>query len=359
MAAVYVASMGDASGKSDFCAVLAKKLQANGKNVGFLMPISIDPGANDKDVHFMKQVLGLDEPVTLLRPVSITADNLKNTLGEEDPSWLREVKNACAKVSEGKDAVVMEGFSGFRAGSDSAKAAARIADAIGAKIMLLVPYEPELKADRIIAAARVVGDSILGIVINGVPEGEIDAIKEKTVAVLEGNDIKVLGILPEGLSLFTASISELVEHVGGSILNSEEHTGDLVESLMVGALSQDSGLSYLSLKNNKAVVTRGDHADIQLAALNTSTRCLVLTENIQPLPAVLSRARELGVPIVVVEKDTVGTIEALQGAMGVAGFYNEEKLEKMMQVFQENIDLDTIIQIAQTNVEPAPEQASE
>ena len=56
-------------------------------------------------------------------------------------------------------------------------------------------------------------------------------------------------------------------------------------------------MTYFRRKPNKAVITGGDRADIQLAALETSTRCLILTGNLYPSPAVLNRAEELCVPV--------------------------------------------------------------
>jgi len=341
MSAIYVTSIGEAPGRVDFCGALAKKLQKDGKKVGFLLPVSLDPGKKDKDVEYMKHVLSLDEPLTLMRPVSISVNDFNNSLGDEVPYWLQKVQNAFTSVSDGKDIVVLEGVSDSAAGA-SIRVDARIASSLDAKIILFEQYTPKLVPDRIISAARSIRDNLIGVVISNVPEGDIEKVKKKLVSVLEENDITVLGILPSGLSLFTMSIDELAEHVGGSILNAIDHSGNLVASLMTGALSPDSGISYLGLKDNKAVITRGDHADIQLAALSTSTACLVLTENIQPLPSILNRAEELEVPIIVVEKDTVSTLEALEVAMGSAGFYNEDKLQKLMKAIEENIDVSKI-----------------
>ena len=109
-------------------------------------------------------------------------------------------------------------------------------------------------------------------------------------------------------------------------------------------MSADSALSYLTLKPNKAVITRGDRPDIQLAALETSTRCLVLTGNQEPTPSILSRAQELDVPIVVVESDTTGTMEALEGVFDKAGFRHGRQLERMGQILERYLDWETVCQ---------------
>lgn len=112
----------------------------------------------------------------------------------------------------------------------------------------------------------------------------------------------------EGQGVLSISVRELAEIVQGEMLNSAEKSEELVENLMVGAMCVDPSPTYFNLRSNKAVVTRGDRADIQLGALETSTKCLILTGGIKPIPSVMQVAEEKGVPIIVVEKDTPATL---------------------------------------------------
>ena len=308
MAALYVTSTGEAAGRSALCAGLGRKLQARGRKVGFLKP---GAAGGDADIEFMKQALGLQEPVDQLGPA---AD---------------KVEEAYARVSQGKDVVLIEGAV---AGSPAGKA------------IVVVPYERNMAADSVVSAAKALGDSLLGVVINLVPEHRIPILKAGLVRDVEASGIKVLGVLPDDRALFTITVGQLAEHIGGTILNSQDRSGELVESLMVGALSFDSATSYLATKANKAVITRGDHSDIQLAALNTSTRCLVLTDNIDPTPTIMSRALELDVPIVLVEKDTTSTLEALEGLFEKASLYEQKKADRLAQLVKQYLDLNRILE---------------
>ena len=290
----------------------------------------------------MKQLLGLDEQVESLCPVSASVEELAAGVDETEPPWLKKMEEACSSVSQGKDFVLVEGLPGFEAGSDAARIAGRIVDALKAKAMLFVPHDADVEQDRIVAAAKMLGDNLLGVVLNAVPERRIDLVKSGIVASLERDGVRVLGVLPEDRALLGVTVGELAEHVGGSILNSQDRSNELVENLMVGAMSVDSALTYLGLKSNKAVVTRGDRPDIQLAALETSTRCIVLTGNIEPPPSILSRARELEVPIVIVEKDTTSTMEALESVFDKVAFCNGEKMERLGQILEKGLDLEAV-----------------
>ena len=108
------------------------------------------------------------------------------------------------------------------------------------------------------------------------------------------------------------NVGELAELIQGEILNCPEQSGELVENLMVGAMCVDPAPHYFNLKSDKAVITRGDRADIQLGALETPTKCLILTGGAKPLPNILQRAEEKQVPIIVVEKDTAATLSELE-----------------------------------------------
>jgi BioD-like phosphotransacetylase family protein len=111
-------------------------------------------------------------------------------------------------------------------------------------------------------------------------------------------------------------------------------------------MSPDPAVSYLSLKQDKAVVTRGDRPDIQLGALRTLTSCLILTNNTNPLPIILSLAKTAKVPIVIVKDDTMRTIQALEGVLDKATFSHEKKVERLEQLLEQHLDLEFIYQAA-------------
>jgi BioD-like phosphotransacetylase family protein len=219
-------------------------------------------------------------------------------------------------------------------------------ETLGAKAIIIVSYETSLQASQIVDAAKALAGHLLGVVINAVPQRRMESVKATLVKSIEQIGIRVLGVLPEDRALLTVSVGELAEHLGGSIINLPERSDNLVEAVMVGAMSPDPAISYLSLKQNKAVVTRGDRPDIQLGALRTSISCLVLTNNINPLTNILSLANAGKVPIVIVKDDTIHTMEALEGVLDKAKFSHEKKVERLEQLLEQHLDLESIYQTA-------------
>ena len=109
-----------------------------------------------------------------------------------------------------------------------------------------------------------------------------------------------------------ASVARIAERLQAEVLCCSESLDGVVENLMIAAMTVDSGLDYFSRKDNKAVIVRGERPDCQLAALATSTRCLVLTGGVKPHVQVQSLAEEKGVPLLLTSQDTLTTVAEVE-----------------------------------------------
>jgi BioD-like phosphotransacetylase family protein len=107
---------------------------------------------------------------------------------------------------------------------------------------------------------------------------------------------------------------------------------------MIGAMSAGSALTYFRQRPNKAVITGGDRHDLQIAALETSTRCLILTGGQQPSSVVLQRAQEVEVPIIVVKPDTLTTLRTVEPIFGNTAMHQHRKSEYFQDICEERFD---------------------
>ncbi|HLA45498.1 MAG TPA: DRTGG domain-containing protein, partial [Aggregatilineales bacterium] len=112
----------------------------------------------------------------------------------------------------------------------------------------------------------------------------------------------------------------------------------LVENLTVGAMTVESALPRFRRQLNKAVVTGGDRADIQAAALETSTTVLVLTGNLHPSPAILKMAEERGVAVLLVRHNTIHAVEAIEKIFGRTRLGQAEKLNRFQAMIADHLD---------------------
>jgi len=318
LVALYVTSSVEGSGKTTVSAGLGKLLLGRGLKVGFLKPVIADsknqPGQSNDSV-LMKHLLAIEESADSLGPVFRDESDLKDG-----------IKKAYAAISGGKDMVIIEGLSGQ---------APSIVEGLDARVIAVEAYP------RSLADYRSLGRRLLGVVINKVPRSRLEAIRSEMAAQLAG--VKILGIMPEDRALLSLTVSELAERIHGEIPQGTGKAAELVENIMLGAMYVDSGLDYFGRKANKAVVLRSDRPDMQLAALETSTRCLVLAGKTAPIPAVLARAEDQNIPVITVKENVATVVTSIESALSQTRF-SAEKLPRLTEIMGRHFDSQSVYQ---------------
>lgn len=332
MAALYVTSLQAGAGKTAVCAGLARHLDGDGRKVGYFKPMVADikeKAVVDSDAVFIRRVLRLKETAADLCPVITGGGDLA-----------REIKKAYDKVAGGKDVVIVEGVWRLRPGAEPVEAAYEVVKALKAKVIVVEPYSEELTATDLSARYRGFGEHLLGVVVNRVPVRRLGQVAEQ----MSSAGAVVLGVLPEDRVLFGLTVGEIAEQVEGEILNDAARSGEVVENFMLGAMVVDSGPDYFGRRANKAAVLRGDRPDMQLAALETSTRCLVLSGGVEPTYSVLTSAKDKGIPIILARGDTGSVVNTIEIALGRPRFNQPKKLPRLLKIMEKHFDYKAVEQ---------------
>jgi BioD-like phosphotransacetylase family protein len=343
LVALYITST-ESAGKTALCAGIGRKLLEGGLKVGFMKPVHIiETGNADgcEDVAFIQDTLKLAESEELICPIRLSQHELWLSLTEGLANFSQKLKQAYHKISQGKDVVVMEGLGSLGADKVSTLACYVVADTLEAGVIIVVPYSTNIDVSKIIQVGKKV-KHLVGVIINLVPRSKIETVENQLTASFKEAGIKVLGVFPEVRSLLGISVGELAQVLDGEILTSRDKADEIVENVMVGAMTVDSGVTYFNRKENKAVIVRGERADMQLAALETSTKCLIVTDDVRPLPFVIVRAQEKHVPIIVIKQGTSAAITGIEEALAKAGFRSCRKLETFGKVLDNYLDFQTI-----------------
>ena len=335
MTALYVTSLAGGAGKTTICAGLAKHYLGDGRNVGFLKPIIADIRSSleavDQDAAFIRRILALEEPIENLCPVISNHSTLAN-----------RIKEAYAKVAKGKDLVIVEGVWRQRPGGKPIEACYEIVEALDAKVVFIEQYSAEASHEKLIKNYKDFGEYALGVVVNKAPRNRAGSVPADSQFSEAG--INILGVLPEDRALFTLSVGEIAEKLQGEILNNADNSGELVENFMLGAMTVDSGLEYFNRRDNKAVIIKSERPDMQMAALETSTKCLIINGNTAPIPAVRERAKEKNVPIIITKGNTKATIMDIEKALDKARFNKEKKLTKITEIMENHFNFQALSQ---------------
>jgi BioD-like phosphotransacetylase family protein len=353
MKTLYIPSLQSFSGKTAVCLALGRRLQRDGYRVGYFKPLSTQawepiPGQTpDEDADFVRRVLGLEEPTEVLVGVRLTPSILRDTLcGCLGRDLLAEVRAAYERVAAGRDIMLLEGGASLREGVGIGLGPADVADALNATVLAVIPFynEMNLVDDCAVAQLRL-GGRLLGVLMNGVPQGSWPFIQDVARPCLEGRGIRVLGVLPRDERLRAISVGELAQVLGAEFLTLPERSDVLVENLVVGAMGVDQALPRIRrVPAPKAVITGGDRADIQWAALETGVACLILTGHLRPQPEVLRRAEELGIPVLLARQNTLETVEAIERVFGKTRLAQPEKLARFEALMAEHFDFARLYQ---------------
>jgi BioD-like phosphotransacetylase family protein len=343
---VYVTSTQHLSGKSALCVGLLKRFKRDGFIIGYMKPVSttahvMGEQVIDEDARFIRSTFELTDPLETMAPLILTDQKVATLLSSDERDLSEKVRSAFEKISSGKEIVLLEGAGSFREGWIVNLAPVHVCQLLNAKSLVIVPYGNDLQvADDLITARVQLGDSLIGGVINRVPQHRMDFVSNKLKPFVERDGIPVFAVLPKKRILLSVSVKELNEGLMGEVLCAEGALNELVEHLVVGAMGVERALKYLRQNINQAVITGGDRSDIQLAALETSTRCLILTGNIRPGPQIISRAEDQGVPIILTRHDTMTAIERIERFFGKTRFHQEEKVQRFDSLLEQNMDFE-------------------
>lgn len=341
MVALYVASSEPYSGKTLTCLVLGTRWQRQNRSVGYLKPLGLVPVTvgeeiTDEDALFVAGQLHLDATPSQLCPVILSPE-----LCHADQSELRErIRQAFSASSAGKDVMLLGGAgSALTRGSVCGLDGPTVAELLDAKVLLVTRVDSFLAVDGVVAAHRALGDRLVGVILNRVPTQQRDVIEHEVVPCLRKLGMPVLGLVPDDPLLHSVSVREITEATGGEVLCAAESAEELVENFVVGAMSADSALRHFRRMPRKCVITGGDRSDIQFAALETSTRCLILTGHLHPSHGVIARAQELKVPVLLVRDDTLGTVATIEQLLGRLRVREPKKIDHALKEFEVHLEL--------------------
>jgi BioD-like phosphotransacetylase family protein len=343
MATLYVASTETFVGKSATCVGLLDHARRDGFTVGYMKPVSVsvtrtEDAVLDDDAAFIRQHFGLAESLDRLAPVLMTQRAVDGIIRGQATDFGKRLREAYVTVSRDKDFVVLEGANHWAEGSLVDLSADQVSDMLQAPVLLISRYRAMLALDAILAVQRYLGDRLLGVLINQIEEPQLDFVRSRLAPFLEKRGVAVFATLPQDPQLGGVTVADLHEHLGGQLIGNQVWAAKLVEHLLIGAMGADAALSHFRRRANKAVFTGGDRVDLQLAALETSTSALVLTGNIRPSPAVIDRAEERQVPIILVTDDTLTTVERAESIFGRIRFKQDTKIARFISLLDQNFD---------------------
>jgi hypothetical protein len=346
------------SGKSAVVLGLARQLIQQGVSLGYGKPLATcpenpmapgapaGPGAElplDPDLAFVGAILGL-EPQQLLPSLQVLdAASAHARLLRGDLSATESFASLQAQLdAAGDPLMLLEAAGSLSEGLLYGLALVPLARGLQAPVVLVHRWRDSRSVDALLEARLQLGDLLAGVVLNGVEPERVEQLREEVVPALERLEIPVFGVMPRSPLLHSVPVEELVKRLRARVLCCSERLDLLVETLSIGAMNVNSAMEFFSRRRNMAVVTGADRTDIQLAALEASTQCLILTGAVDPLPLLISRAEELEVPVLKVDHDTLTTVEVIEAAFGQIRLHEAVKATYAIRLVAEHCSFERL-----------------
>ncbi len=336
MIPIYVASNIAYAGRTLVSLGLAQKLKEQGFTVGYLKPVGKVPvkkgrGVYDADALFIRETLGLEDSLETVSPFVRTYEN-RTLLYENRLKDVRKQVLSAFKTLKRRDFVIIGGASDLLEGSLLGLDALSLIDDMKARVLMVEPWREESSSDALFGAAKLFGDRFVGGVFNKVPVNAATQVKETVRTFLEKKGVRIFGVFTKDRMLEAVTVRQLVELLNGAVVCCEDRLDEYVEHYSIGAMDVDSALSYFRRIPNKAVITGAHRSDIQLAAMETSTKCIILTGGLHTNDVVIGKAQAKGVPIVSVADDTFATIDKIEISMGKTNIREKRKASRVREL---------------------------
>ena len=352
---LLVGSVEAYSGKSATIMGILHKLVQQGIETAYGKPLgaSADDGLikiSEQNISFLADNLNLS-PSQLRSPfLELSQELITKRLTEEDKqNYTQQLQDYVAQIDS--PFVLLEGPKNLSEGSLFELSIGEMAATIDASILLVTRYSSLSFVANLLNVKQLLGDRLLGIVINDIPETEFSTMENHVKPYLEKRQIPVLGMIPQDQLLHSVSVRELSTRLNAKVLCRGDRLDLMVQGLTIGAMNVNSALEYFRQKTNMVVITGGDRTDLQMAALETSTNCLILTGHASPKSLILSRAEDLEIPILAVDSDTLTTVEVVDAAFGRVPINEPIKAKKVIQLMEQHFDFERLLDFL--GLEPA------
>ncbi|GAA0518544.1 hypothetical protein SAMN04488066_12436 [Halorubrum aquaticum] len=345
-----VTATGEGAGKTAITLALARLAADRDGSVGYMKPKGTRLQSNvgktlDRDPMLAREVLGLDAEMHQMEPVVYSPTFIEGVVrGTEDAEALRErIREEFDGLAADRDHVFLEGGGDWTTGGVVDLTDVDVAELLDARVVLVADYATPGDLDAVLAAADAFGDRLAGVVFNKVGDAAFDSLDHDGIPFLEARGISVFGALPHEKELAGVTVADLADELGAELLT-DGPTDAFVERFLVGAMGGDEALRHFRRARDAAVITGGDRADVQTAALDASgVKCLVLTGGHRPSGAVLGRAAEAGTAVLAVNTDTATAIDRVEAVISGGRTRDARTVDRMAELLEAHVDVDALV----------------
>jgi BioD-like phosphotransacetylase family protein len=343
MESIVVTSMRQGAGKTSAIIGIAKVLD---KKIGYIKPFGDrllyrKKRLWDYDASLITSIFNLQESA---EEMSLGFHHSKLLYMFDEKTTREKLRELRASVGKGRDVVFVESGRdityGISVGLD-ALSAARHLDA--PLLVVAAGDEDTILDDLTFLVKRIQLDSIelKGVIINKV--SNIIDFTDVHLPKIRELGIPLMGVIPFDKELPCLSVNYLADRLFAKVIAGEANMNRAVRRIFIGSMSASTALkSPFFQEENKVVITSGDRGDMIVAALESSTAAIVLTNNLLPSSNLIAQADKAEIPLLLVSLDTYEVAKQIDNMESLPTKDDLEKLERIEQMIRAHLNLDAL-----------------
>lgn len=340
MRRVLFASVRPSAGKTGILVGVARAL---GEPVGYMKPLG------DRLSYRRKRLWDLDA-AAVAQALALDTDPEVMTMGF-DPSKLRYMYDATTTTQRlteladgaaaGANALFIEGGRDLAYGASVHLDALSVARQLDADVVLITSGDAESVVDDFTFFRRRVDVGtvrVLGLIANRLPDA--DEFRSTHARELEEMNLPLLGAIPNTPGLGELTVATLAERLFAKVIAGEKGLDRAIGPVVVGAMSAHEVLRLAAFRpKDKLVITSGDRSDMILAALESGTVGIILSNGIVPPPNILSRASIENVPLLLAPQDTFKVAERVHALEPLLTGGDPESIGRWRRLVETHLDV--------------------
>jgi BioD-like phosphotransacetylase family protein len=346
MEKLIIGSTDKGAGKTSVIVGLAKAI---GKNFGYMKPMGDrllyrKKRLWDYDSALITNIFGLKE-----NPEDMTigfAHSKLRYMYDEEGTRNKLLAIAC-NIGKDKDTVFVECGKDLLYGTSVHLDAISIAKHMGGKMLIIISGDENVIMDDIAFVKKYVdlaNVDFAGVIVNKV--FNLDYFKDTYLSDITEMGVNVLGIIPYEVELTYLSVEHLAHRLLAKVIAGEEGLNRKVRNILVGAMSTNAAIrNPLFKKEDKLLITSGDRSDMILAALESNTAGIILTNNVLPPSNITSKASERNIPLLLVPFDTYQTAMQVDNIDPLLTKDDAERIELLEQLIDRHVAVEEIARI--------------
>ena len=247
-------------------------------------------------------------------------------------------------ATTGADLVIIEGGRDLRYGSFVHLDPLTISRKLDAELLIVTHGDDNTIMDSISHLAQHIDThdvDLKGVIINKVRD--VEDFRHTNLQDIEDMGIDVLGTIPHTPELGRMSLHTLSTELFAKVIAGESGFDRKVNDIFVGAMSSNMAQrNPLFRRPNKLLITSGDRSDMILAAIESDSAGIILTNNLIPTASIISKATDRGIPLMVVPQDTYSIAMQINKLDSLLSYRDTEKIDMIKKLVRDNVDLDRI-----------------